>query len=143
MTEPKSAASRRDSSRRPAQVAAASALGGCGHPVVHAGEDNTINVALIGLRRRGTGAASNALGLVHRPIKLVAMADVFKEKLDGSLDAISKEHSGKVDVPSIAGSSASTATSRRWDCLRPGDIAILATPPAFRWVQFTRAIERG
>jgi len=22
------------------------------------------------------------------------------------------------------------------DCLRPGDVAIFATPPAFRWVQF-------
>ena len=29
------------------------------------------------------------------------------------------------------------------DCLRPGDIAIMATPPAFRWVQFGYAIERA
>ncbi len=29
------------------------------------------------------------------------------------------------------------------DCLKPGDIAILATPPAFRWVHFTYAIEKG
>src|SRR6267142_1295522 len=29
------------------------------------------------------------------------------------------------------------------DCLRPGDVVILATPPAFRWVHFTYAIERG
>src|SRR5205823_6031072 len=31
---------------------------------------------------------------------------------------------------------------RAMDCLRAGDIAIMATPPAFRWVQFTYAIER-
>jgi predicted dehydrogenase len=29
------------------------------------------------------------------------------------------------------------------DCLKPGDIVILTTPPAFRWVHFTYAIEKG
>jgi predicted dehydrogenase len=29
------------------------------------------------------------------------------------------------------------------DCLRPGDVAIFATPPAFRWVHFTYAIEKA
>ncbi len=29
------------------------------------------------------------------------------------------------------------------DCLKPGDIAIFATPPAFRWVHFTYAIQKG
>jgi predicted dehydrogenase len=29
------------------------------------------------------------------------------------------------------------------DCLKPGDIAIFTTPPAFRWVHFTYAIEKG
>ena len=28
------------------------------------------------------------------------------------------------------------------DALRPGDVVILATPPAFRWVHFTYAIEK-
>ena len=29
------------------------------------------------------------------------------------------------------------------DCLKPGDIAIFATPPAFRWVHFTYAIQKN
>jgi hypothetical protein len=29
------------------------------------------------------------------------------------------------------------------DCLKPGDIAIFATPPAFRWVHFSYAIQKG
>ena len=29
------------------------------------------------------------------------------------------------------------------DCLNPGDIVILTTPPAFRWLHFSYAIERG
>jgi predicted dehydrogenase len=29
------------------------------------------------------------------------------------------------------------------DCLKPGDVVILATPPAFRWVHFSYAIAKG
>ena len=29
------------------------------------------------------------------------------------------------------------------DCLKPGDVAIFTTPPAFRWVHFSYAIEKG
>src|SRR5213595_507623 len=29
------------------------------------------------------------------------------------------------------------------DCLKPGDIVILTTPPAFRWVHFTYAIQKN
>ena len=35
------------------------------------------------------------------------------------------------------------AYKKAMDCLKPGDIAIFATPPAFRWVHFTYAIEKG
>ena len=45
--------------------------------------------------------------------------------------------------PTTASSSASTPTRRRWTACSPGDVAILATPPAFRWVHFTYAIEKG
>src|ERR1035441_562359 len=51
-------------------------------------EDNTIRVALIGCGGRGTGAAANALATNSGPIKLVAMADVFADKLNRSYDAL-------------------------------------------------------
>ena len=35
------------------------------------------------------------------------------------------------------------AYQKAMDCLKPGDIAIFATPLAFRWVHFTYAIEKG
>ena len=44
---------------------------------VHAGEDNTIRVALVGCGGRGSGAAANALTVNNGPVELVAMADVF------------------------------------------------------------------
>ena len=35
------------------------------------------------------------------------------------------------------------AYQKAMDCLKPGDVAIFATPPAFRWVHFSYAIEKG
>src|SRR6188768_1010290 len=43
--------------------------------------DDTIKVALIGCGGRGTGAAMQAL-LTKQNIKLVAMADAFRDRLD-------------------------------------------------------------
>ena len=57
---------------------------------VHAGEDNTIRVALVGCGGRGTGATANALAVKSTPMKLVAMADVFAEKLNRSYDALNR-----------------------------------------------------
>ena len=34
------------------------------------------------------------------------------------------------------------AYQKAMDCLRPGDVVIFATPPAFRWVHFTYAIQK-
>jgi predicted dehydrogenase len=35
------------------------------------------------------------------------------------------------------------AYKKAMDCLKPGDVAILATPPGFRWPHFAYAIEKG
>ena len=51
-------------------------------------EANTIQVALVGCGGRGTGAVANALATTSGPIKLVAMADVFADRLNRSYDAL-------------------------------------------------------
>ena len=91
MTELNPNASRRDFLKTTGQVATASALAGVAVPMVHAAEDNTIQVALVGCGGRGTGAAENALSTKQGPIKLVAMADVFKDRLDDSYENLKKE----------------------------------------------------
>jgi predicted dehydrogenase len=48
-----------------------------------------------------------------------------------------------VDVPEDRRFIGFDAYRKAMDCLRPGDVVILATPPAFRWPQFTYAIEKG
>ena len=110
---------------------------------VHAAEDNTIQVALVGCGGRGTGAASNALSVNNGPIRLVAMADVFPDKLSSSYQQISNGFKDKVDVPEDRRYIGFDAYKKAMDQLKPGDIVILATPPAFRWVHFSYAIEKG
>jgi predicted dehydrogenase len=124
-------------------LAAASALAGIAIPRVHAAEDNTIQIALIGCGGRGTGAAADALSVKNGPTKLVAMADAFKDRLDGSYEAIKKQLGDKVDVPDDRKFVGLDAYQQALDCLKPGDVAIFATPLAFRWVHFADAIKKG
>ena len=52
---------RRDMLKAGGTVAAASAMAGVAVPTVHAGEDNTFRLALIGSGNRGSGAVGNAI----------------------------------------------------------------------------------
>ena len=83
-------------------------------PHVHAAEDNTIRLALIGCGGRGSGAVANAFeSRTGGPVKLVAMADLFENRLNGSHKALSKQFAEQVDARPSGGSSASTPTARR------------------------------
>ncbi len=134
---------RRDFLRNTGRIAAVSALATGFAPRVHAKEDNTIKVALIGCGGRGTGAAANALSVKKGPMKLVAMGDVFENRLASSHKALSSKYQEKVDVPEDRRFVGFDAYKKAMDCLEPGDVAIFATPPAFRWVHFTYAIDKG
>jgi predicted dehydrogenase len=140
---PKSVASRREFLKHTGRVAAASALAGMAIPYVHAGEDNTIRVALIGCGGRGTGAAGDAMAVKQGPVKLVAMADVFENRLKSSHANLQKEFADKVDVPDDRKFVGFDAHKKAMDCLKPGDIAIFATPLAFRGVHCAYALEKG
>ncbi len=135
--------SRRVFIKKSGAVAAAGTMLASAVPAVHASEDHTIQVALIGCGGRGTGAASNALSVNNGPIKLVAMADVFPDRMEYSFDQLKRDFGDKVDVPPERRFVAFDAYKQAMDCLRPGDVAIFATPPAFRWVHFAYAIEKG
>src|ERR1035438_4517718 len=67
--------SRREFLARGSAVAATSALAGVTIPWVHAAEDNTIRLALIGCGGRGSGARAHAYDSPKGPVKLVVMAD--------------------------------------------------------------------
>jgi predicted dehydrogenase len=137
--------SRRDFIKQTGQLAAVSALAGVALPHVHAAGSDTLDVALVGCGGRGTGAAANALSTKSGPIRMVAMADVFPDRLRGSFDGLKQNEklAGKLDITPERQFIGFDAFKHAADSLKPGDIIILATPPAFRWVHFTYAIEKG
>jgi predicted dehydrogenase len=134
--------SRREFLKNTGRVAAASALAAA-VPHVHAAENNTIQVALIGCGGRGTGAAANALSVTSGPIKVVALADVFENRLKGSYAGLKQQFADQVDVPEDRRFVGFDAYKKAMDCLKPGDVAIFASPPGFRWVHFAYAIQKG
>ncbi len=136
--------SRRTFIKTTTQVAAVSALAGVNLPYVHAAGSDTLQVALVGCGGRGSGAADNALSVSSGPgLKLVAMADVFENRLNSSYNGLKSKHGERVDVPQERKFIGFDGYKHAMDALKPGDIAIFTTPLAFRWVHFTYAIEKG
>lgn len=147
--------SRREFLKQSGCAAAATAAAVGAVPHVHAAGNDMVQVALIGCGFRGTGAVANALGVQRGPIKLVAMADVFQNRIDVSLRGLTRSvearydrlaHEGyerQIDVPEERQFVGFDGYKQAMDCLKPGDIAILATPPAFRWAHFDYAVNKG
>lgn len=135
--------SRREFLKNTGTAAAAVTIAGMVVPSVHAAEDNTIRVCLVGCGGRGRGAAGDCLGAKTMPTKLVALADVFPEKIEDGHRQLTRDFGDRVDVPRERQYIGFDAYKHAMDNLRPGDIAIFATPLAFRWVHFTYAIEKG
>ena len=106
----KPVSSRREFLQNTGRITAATTLAGLTVPRVHAAEDNTIRVALIGCGGRGTGAAADAMSVKQGPVKLVAMADVFENRLRSSLNNLKRQSMPtRSTYPRSASSSVSTA----------------------------------
>ncbi len=123
---------------------AVSALAGVTLPHVHAAGSDLVQLAIVGCGGRGTGALANALGTSNLgPMNLVAMADVFENKLNGSYNSISKKFESQVTVKDDDKHIGFDGYQHAMDRLKPGDVVILTTPLAFRWVHFKYAISKG
>ena len=145
MTTNSTDASRRSFLKTSTAAAAATTLISSAASGMYAAQDSTIQLALVGCGGRGTGAAGNALSVDNGPIKLVAMADVFEKNLTASHENLSKDanNAKKMDVPEERRFVGFDGYKKAMDSLRPGDVVILTTPPAFRWVHYPDAIEKG
>jgi predicted dehydrogenase len=134
--------SRREFLKTSGAVMAGAALAGTLARPGYTAENNTIKIALVGCGGRGTGAAAQALS-TSGPTRLWAMADVFDYRLQSSLAGISKGHDKQIDVPPKRQFIGLDAFKKAIDSLAPGDVVLLATPPAFRHIHFAYAIEKG
>ena len=103
--------------------------------------DKTLKVALVGCGGRGTGAANQALKADDN-IQLVAMADAFEDRLNGSLESLEKEFEGskKVNVKDKNKFVGFDAYKKAIDL---ADVVILTTPPGFRPYHFEYAVNAG
>jgi len=126
---------RRDFLKSTSTLAAAAALA----PGVFAAGDETLKLALIGCGGRGSEACSQALSTTG-PLKLVAMADVHKDRLDRSYDGLKQHHQDRVDVPEEQKFLGFDAYKH---AIALADVVILATPPGFRPPQFEEAVRQG
>ncbi|KAF0179652.1 MAG: hypothetical protein FD161_1269 [Limisphaerales bacterium] len=100
---------------------------------------DTIKIALVGMGGRGSGAADQALS-TGESVKLVAVADVHKDRMDGSLAQLGSKHKNKVQVKDENKFMGFDAYKK---AIAQADLVILATPPGFRPMQFEEAVRQG
>jgi len=108
-------------------------------PILNAApKGRPLNVGLVGVGNRGTGAAINFIG-AGPDLKLVALADVFQDKID---DCRTRFAGYKRPIPEkncFVGFDA----YKKLMALKEVDVVILATPCQFRPIQFEEAIHQG
>ena len=102
-------------------------------------DGDELRVGLIGCGGRGSGAITQALS-TKGATRLVAIADMFVDRLEGCLDALGENDrlTGRVDVPTekrFIGPDAFQGVMAS-DC----DVVVIATPPHFRPSHFEAAV---
>ena len=123
-------------------------------PGIYAAGSDSMRVGLIGCGGRGTGAVVNALSAAPG-VKLIAMADAFKDRLDESrknlAETITKQiekeaEGGKItDKFDVSDNHCFVGLDAYQKLLSLSDInyVILATPPAFRPAHLEAAVAAG
>ena len=116
--------------------------GGTGHrPLATRHTRHGLRVGLIGCGSRGSSAAIQVLNTTSGPVQLVAMADVFGDRLQGAYRQIRSQHADKLDLPPERRLVGLDAYRRL--LAMDVDLVILATPPGFRPQHFEAAVAAG
>jgi predicted dehydrogenase len=105
----------------------------------YAAGSDSLRLALVGCGGRGSGAAGQAMSTTGS-VRLVAMADAFKDRLDGSLNALNKDHKDKIEVTD---DSKYVGFDAYKQAISSADVVILASPPGFRPIHFEEAVRQG
>lgn len=132
-------------SRSPLVAAAAAASPAAGLDIArsaHAAGSGVIRIGLVGCGNRGTGACREAL-LAAGPVKLVAIGDLFSERIEISLKNLTKyaDLAPKIDVPAEQRFVGFDAYQKVIDA--GVDLVLLTTPPHFRPIHYAAAVRAG
>jgi predicted dehydrogenase len=134
------ATSRRDFLKTSATVVGAGLLGVV--PNVHAAGGDTLRIGLIGCGGRGTGAANQALR-ADPNLKLVAIGDMFPDRLQESLSTLKRDRAITEKV-AVTPDTCFTGFDAYKKVIASGiDVVLLATPPHFRPAHIKAAVEAG
>lgn len=130
---------RRDFIKTSAMVAGGAMLGGLPLSGAYAAGSDVIKVALVGCGGRGTGATFDALSS-RANIKVVALADAFKDNLDSTYNTLKEKWQDKIDV---SDNHKFVGFDAYKEAIKLADVVILATPPGFRPAHFEEAVRQG
>ncbi len=122
-----------------ATTAAALTLPGTLHASFAGGAD-TIRVGLVGCGGRGTGAAANCCSSAEG-VELVAMGDLFADRLNGSRNRLKQQLGDKYKVDDNHAFSGFDAFEKV--IASDVDLVLFATPPAFRPQHIAAAVAAG
>ncbi|MDT0553570.1 Gfo/Idh/MocA family protein [Urechidicola vernalis] len=102
--------------------------------------DKKLKLAVVGCGGRGTGAVSQALK-ADANVELVAMADAFEDRLEGSLKNLLKMFS--VDRIKVNPETKFVGFGSYKKAIDEADVVILTTPPGFRPQHFEYAVAQN
>jgi len=131
--------SRRDFIKTSAALGAATWASGSSR-IFAAGSD-TIRIGLIGCGGRGTHDTGNCLSCAEG-IELVAMGDIFEERLKSSLGRLRQRHGSKVKVTDKKCFTGWDAYKKVLAC-DDVDLVVLTQPPHFRPMHLRAAVAAG
>ena len=104
-------------------------------------DNKKLKLALVGCGGRGSGAVVNALSADDQ-VELVSMADVFQDKLDSSLKAITDHFDGRKKIK-VKEKNKFIGFNSYKKAIDEADVVILTTPPGFRPYHFEYAINQN
>src|SRR6266542_3883332 len=103
---------------------------------------DTLRVALVGCGGRGRGAAAQALKTAG-DLKLVAVADAFKDNLESGLKSIQTEIHDRPERVAVSEETKFVVLDAYKQAIAAADVVVIATPPGFRPIHFEEAVRQG
>lgn len=123
-----------------ASAASAAALAGAGlHRVVYAGGSDVIKIGMIGCGGRCTGAAQNAMN-VDKGVRLVAMCDIFMDRVHARRDQLRK---AKKDQVAVDDDHCFDGFGGYRKVIESVDVVLIANAAKFHPFHMTAALEAG
>jgi predicted dehydrogenase len=105
----------------------------------HAQGSDTLKLVFVGNGGRGTGAVNQNLN-VHKGTKLVAMADISRERMDKSLEILKRQHPEQVDVSQ---GNQFLGFDAYKEAIALGDLVIITSPQGFHPYHLEEAVRQG